>query len=82
MFRKRTLRSFFVSLMLTALCCLTLVGCASKTDNELPKLVIGCDNCRPYNYTDEDGNPAGMDVDLAKEACRRMGYEPVFEQIE
>lgn len=82
MFKKRTLRSFFVSLMLTALCCLTLVGCSSKTDNELPKLVIGCDNYRPYSYTDEDGKPAGMDFDLAKEACRRMGYEPVFEQIE
>lgn len=70
--------------ILTALtvCIGILCGCASKKEQKLPELVIGCDNYRPYNYTDEDGEPAGMDVDLAKEACRRMGYEPVFKQIE
>lgn len=59
------------------------MGCSSnKNREELPKLVIGCDTLRPYSYADEDGNPAGMDVDLAKEACKRMGYEPVFVYID
>ena len=80
MFGKRTLRTIFIILL--ALCCLSLSGCSLQKKDGLPKLIIGCDNYRPYNYTDEDGNPAGMDVDLAKEACRRMGYEPVFEQID
>lgn len=58
------------------------IGCASSLEKELPQLIIGCDNYRPYNYTDEDGEAAGIDVELAKEACSRMGYEPVFAQIE
>lgn len=82
MFGKRTLRSVFIILISLALCCFSFSGCSSKSGGDLPKLIIGCDNYRPYNYTDEDGKPAGMDVDLAKEACRRMGYEPVFLQIE
>ena len=57
-------------------------GCSEENTEPLPQLLIGCDNYRPYNYADEDGEQAGIDVDLAKEACQRMGYEPVFLQIE
>ena len=57
-------------------------GCSGQKADELPKLVIGSDEYRPYNYTDIDGECAGIDVELAKEACRRMGYEPVFKHIE
>lgn len=57
-------------------------GCSWKNKENLPQLVIGCDNYQPYNYTDEDGEPAGIDVELAREACSRMGYQPVFEYIE
>lgn len=63
---------------------LLLSGCTarpSEADTALPQLIIGSDNYRPYNYLDEDGAPAGIDVELATEACRRMGYEPVFLQI-
>lgn len=69
----------FLIVCVLCVCC----GCSSKKNQkELPKLVIGCDTLRPYSYADEDGNPAGMDVDLAKEACKRMGYEPVFIYID
>lgn len=61
---------------------LLYVGCSEKKSENLPQLVIGCDNYEPYNYTDEDGEPAGIDVDLAREACSRIGYEPVFRYIE
>lgn len=67
----------FLTICILCVCC----GCSSKKKEELPQLVIGCDTLRPYSYADEDGDPAGMDVDLAKEACRRMGYEPVFIYI-
>lgn len=58
------------------------MGCGAKKESELPQLVIGCDDYRPYHYTDEEGEPAGIDVELAVEACRRMGYEAVFEPID
>ena len=46
------------------------------------KIIIGGDNYPPFNYTDENGNPAGIDVELAKEAFSRMGYKPVFVNID
>lgn len=52
---------------------------ALEEDNEdRPEFVIGCDEYEPYNYLDENGNLVGIDADLAEEACRRMGYEPIY----
>lgn len=36
----------------------------------------------PYFYRGEDGSYTGVDFEIAKEACRRMGYEPVFTEIQ
>lgn len=58
---------------------LLLTGCQSANALEsLPELVIGYDNYEPYSYVDENGEMAGIDVELALEACRRMGRKPVF----
>ena len=35
----------------------------------------------PYFYTDENGNFAGIDAEIATEACRRAGYSPDFIKI-
>jgi polar amino acid transport system substrate-binding protein len=48
----------------------------------LPKLVIGIDSTyEPFTYIDEKGHYAGLDVDVATEVCRRLGWEPVFTPI-
>ena len=47
----------------------------------LPELIIGSDDYEPYNYIDPDGNPAGIDVEIAEELGERLGFKPVFEQI-
>lgn len=66
---------------------LLLSGCNGKTElmkketEKLPQLIVGSDDYPPYNFEDADGRPAGIDVDLAKEAFGRMGYEPVFSYI-
>ena len=44
--------------------------------------MIGGDNYPPFNYTDENGNMAGIDVEFAREAFHRMGYKPVFVNID
>lgn len=69
-----------ISMMLFAACTKDKELHNDNTDN-LPELIIGSDDYEPYNYIDDDGNYAGVDVELAKEACRRMGYKPVFKQI-
>lgn len=67
--------------------CLLLTGCGTTVTedtqklSDLPQLVIGSDSYEPFNYINEDGEFAGVDVELAQEACRRIGYEPVFTQI-
>ena len=67
---------------LLVLCALVLCGCGRQEQDEpLPKLVIGSDNYEPYFYLDEGGSFAGIDVEIATEACRRMGYEPEFQKI-
>ena len=54
------------------------VRAESDNTENLPELVIGCDEYEPYNYFDENGNLVGIDADLAEEACSRMGYYPVY----
>ena len=67
---------------------LLMSGCAKKeAAQEADKsvkhvIVVGSDNFPPYNYEDANGQPTGIDVDLAKEAFARMGYRPVFSVID
>lgn len=77
--------------LLLAACLLlgALTGCGrdgtptpDDAGDALPVLVIGSDNYPPYNYEDAGGNPTGIDVELATEACRRMGYRAEFVKIE
>ena len=51
----------------------------SKTD--MPNLVIGCDYYAPFVSSDENGNFIGIDVEIAKEVCKHIGYNPVFKRI-
>lgn len=69
-------------IVISAILCLAFLGsCSTETGSQLPELVIGYDDYRPYCYFDGDGEPAGISMELAIEACRRMGYEPVFKEI-
>ena len=52
-----------------------------KETEKLPQLVVGSDDYPPYNFEDANGKPTGIDVDLAREAFGRMGYEAVFSYI-
>lgn len=75
-----------IALLLAVLFILTAFpGCGktvSETDNsELPALIIGSDEYLPYFYMDSDGDFAGIDVDLAREACRRLGLRAEFRRI-
>jgi polar amino acid transport system substrate-binding protein len=77
-------RNFLIFCIIAVFLC----GCSQRTtssqgaEEQLPELKIGIDaNYEPYSYVDENGNYAGLDIELAKEACARMGQEPVFNAI-
>lgn len=68
------------------LCSCLLWGCQNPEDEQstenLPELIIGLDGSyEPYTYMNENGEMAGSDIELAEEACRRMGMKPVFRAI-
>ena len=54
---------------------------AGSSGTGLPTIIVGSDNYPPFNYVGSDGRPTGIDVELAKEAFRRMGYEADFITI-
>lgn len=45
-------------------------------------IIVGSDYYPPYNYTDTDGTPTGIDVDIAREAFKRMGFDVKFITID
>ena len=77
-----------------AACLLTLAMCAAllcscgrtgKTDDytaAMPVIVVGSDNYPPFNYVGTDGAPTGIDVELANEAFKRLGYRAKFVTID
>ena len=72
-------------ILLAGILAVTLAG-SKNTDNtkektEKPVITLGSDSYPPYNYLNEDGVPTGIDVELAAEAFKRMGYQVEVVQI-
>ena len=61
---------------------LSACGGTDAKDSDLPQILIGSDTYPPYIYLNNDGTPAGIDVEIATEAFRRMGYAARFEVID
>ena len=61
---------------------LTACGGTDAKNSDLPQILIGSDTYPPYIYLNNDGPPAGIDVEIATEAFRRMGYAARFEVID
>ena len=66
----------------TALGGLSACGGTDAKNSGLPQILIGSDTYPPYIYLNNDGIPAGIDVEIATEAFRRMGYAARFEVID
>lgn len=84
----RRIKSFLIIICMLSIYAASFYGCGKKewsdSNNEagLPEIVIGSDNYPPYNYVDTDGNATGIDVELATEAFKRMGYKARFIYID
>ena len=73
------------AILLVGILAATLAGCKnediSNKETEKPVITLGSDSYPPYNYLNEDGIPTGIDVELAEEAFKRMGYQVDVVQI-
>lgn len=71
------------------LCMVLLIFCScgkkaaeEEVQEELPEIVVGCIDYSPFCYIGTDGEAAGTDISLAKEAFQRMGYRARFRFID
>ena len=83
--RKMKGKRVIAGILLAGILAVTLAGCKNtdntKEETEKPVITLGSDNYPPYNYLNEDGVPTGIDVELATEAFKRMGYQVEVVQI-
>lgn len=63
---------------------MVIYGCNNREiqKEDQPQLIIGGTLYSPYFYKDVNGKYAGIDVDIATEVCNRIGYTPVFVEID
>ena len=80
--RRAFLRGCTLLAASAALGSLTACGATDAQNSSLPQILIGSDTYPPYIYLNNDGIPAGIDVEIATEAFRRMGYAARFEPID
>ena len=60
-----------------------LAGCGGEQSNTGKKIVVGLDdNYPPMGFKDEKNEIVGFDVDLAKEAAKRLNREVEFKGID
>ena len=81
--QKKLLSFMLIFTLSCSLCACQKQDTKSKVSNNaaLPELRIGVDILKPFFYKDANGNYAGIDADIAKEACHRAGYKPHFVEI-
>ena len=80
-------RSRLFSFLLICLTAFALSACSraesaeDTADDNLPELKIGVAMLEPFFSIDKNGEYAGIDADIAVEACKRAGYKPVFVDL-
>ncbi|MFC2315224.1 MAG: transporter substrate-binding domain-containing protein, partial [Selenomonas massiliensis] len=84
-------KNIFMGAAVFALSAALLTGCGGSekkvvsTDNaaEMGKIIVGLDdNFPPMGFKNEKNEIVGFDVDLAKEAAKRLGREVEFKAID
>lgn len=77
-----------VLILLAVVCAVTLTytvrsssPSSNEADKDLPELKIGVTDNDPYVYIDTTGDYAGIDIDIAREACKHAGLRPQFVDI-
>ena len=83
--RKMKGKRVIAGILLAGILAVTLAGCKNtdntKEETEKSVITLGSDSYPPYNYLNEDGVPTGIDVVLATEAFKSMGYQVDVAQI-
>ncbi len=57
-------------------------GDSTNHSKATKKIIVGIDKFKPYSYLNSDGDYTGIDVEMARYAFAKMGYEPEFKFID
>lgn len=71
---------FAFGILLISGCSVTTQKSTSSQEN-MPEIIIGSDDFPPFNYSDENGEPAGIDVDIANEALGRLVISRYLQRL-
>ena len=77
--KKAWILLLFATLMALLCAC---IDTAQQPETEKPKIRIGGTTYAPYFYRNIGGHYTGIDVEIAEEACVRIGYEPIFVELD
>ncbi|MGM0547668.1 MAG: amino acid ABC transporter substrate-binding protein [Bacillota bacterium] len=77
-------KSFVVLVLVLFLCSGTVMAADSLVEiKEKGKMVVGLDDSfPPMGFRNDDGEIVGFDIDLAKEAAKRLGVEAEFKAVD
>lgn len=74
------MKKLLMMIMSMAMIMMLTAGCGSDSQK---KLVIGLDdNFAPMGFRDDKNELVGLDIDLAREACKRLNMEVEFKPID
>ena len=84
------MRKLFMLIASMMVMAMVVAGCGGGDKKAAPekkaagqKIVIGLDdNFAPMGFRDKDNKIVGLDIDLAREACKRAGLTPEFKPID
>lgn len=79
-------KSFFLVSGFLIIIAMILSGYRAKNlskekEENMPVIIVGCNDYTPFSYMDMNGHITGIDVELATEAFSRIGYEARFKFI-
>ncbi len=73
------------TLLIIMVISIVLSGCQminTNNNKEYSKtIVVGIDDYSPYTYRDTSGKYKGIDVELARAAFHKLGYEVKFKKV-
>ena len=78
-----------LAVLLLIICVMPINGCAfdkftksGNTNKNEDILIIGIDSeYEPYTYKNENGELTGIDIEISKEVCNRLGITPIYKAI-
>lgn len=76
-------KKIFLAIIAAAvlLCLPSCKNSGSDAADKLPELVVGSDEYAPYIYRGANDEYEGIDVEISKEVCRRIGMTPKYKMI-